>query len=222
MLQETAERLTPCSLKDIVQDAPSQLSMKPPSVLSCPTAKHLAAPGHDTPLNETSSPDDCGFGTTDHAEPSHSSITPPALEWPPDGRELSPTAIQNVSEKQDTLLSWRAPPGSTRGALLQEPLLKISASSSYWLDDSATQYVGSAHEMASTSPNPSWPGAPSRLHVPAPVAAWAGDSSKERGPRTRAIAHANPKRTRHEDDIPPRLRVPIRLFLAVTELCHPG
>jgi hypothetical protein len=128
--------------------------MNPPSVLSCPTAKQLAALGHETLLSETLTPDDCGFATTDQFEPSHSSITPTALEWT-DPVELSPTAIQNDSEKQDTLLSSGAPPGSTRGAVLQEPLLKMSASSSDWLDVSATQYVGSAHEMVSTSPNPS-------------------------------------------------------------------
>src|SRR5271168_3181095 len=117
--------------------------MNPPSVPSCPTAKQLAALGHDTLLSQTLAPDDCGFGSIDHAEPSHFSITPTTLDPISDPVDPSPTAMQRDSEEQDTLLSCSAPPGSTRGAVVQVPALQVSESSSYWFDSSATQYVGS-------------------------------------------------------------------------------
>jgi hypothetical protein len=126
--QDTAEKLVSDSLSAVVQDEPFQLSMNPPSVLSCPTAKQRVALGHDTLLNETLTPDDCGFATIDHDEPSHSSITPTVLERMPDPVELSPTAVQRDSEEHDTLLSTSAPPGSTRGTVLQVPALKMSES----------------------------------------------------------------------------------------------
>src|ERR1700734_1917200 len=105
--------------------------------------------------------------------------------------------MQKDSEEQDTLSSSIAPPGSTRGAVLQVPSLQTSESSWYSFDSSATQYVGSGHEMVSTSSKPNCVGAPSRLHVPAPVV-WAGAPEKAREPRTSAIPHANPSRDRHE------------------------
>src|ERR1700722_5937556 len=99
--------------------------MIPPSVLSRPSAKQRDELGHDTLLSQTLTPDDCGFGAIDHTEPSHSSIAPTTPEPLCDPREYSPTAMQKDSEEQDTLLSCSAPPGSTRGAVLQVPALQM-------------------------------------------------------------------------------------------------